>query len=51
MEAWPETDFIQVYGLTELGGVITHLMPDAHREALSGRHPERLVSAGQPIPL
>ncbi|WP_432477444.1 long-chain-fatty-acid--CoA ligase [Nocardioides sp. GXQ0305] len=47
MQAWPETDFIQVYGLTEVGGVITHLMPDAHRD---GDHPERLVSAGQPIP-
>jgi acyl-CoA synthetase (AMP-forming)/AMP-acid ligase II len=47
MQAWPDTDFIQVYGLTELGGVITHLMPDAHRDA---DHPERLVSAGQPIP-
>jgi acyl-CoA synthetase (AMP-forming)/AMP-acid ligase II len=47
MEAWPQTDFIQVYGLTELAGVITHLMPDAHRDAA---HPERLVSAGQPIP-
>ena len=33
MEAWPDTDFIQVYGLTEVGGVATHLMPDAHRDA------------------
>ncbi len=47
MAAWPDTDFIQVYGLTEVGGVITHLMPEAHRDA---DHPERLVSAGQPIP-
>ena len=47
MQAWPDTDFIQVYGLTEVGGVITHLMPEAHRDA---DHPERLVSAGQPIP-
>ncbi|MGZ4493802.1 MAG: long-chain-fatty-acid--CoA ligase [Nocardioides sp.] len=47
MQAWPGTDFIQVYGLTELAGVITHLMPEAHRDAA---HPERLVSAGQPIP-
>jgi acyl-CoA synthetase (AMP-forming)/AMP-acid ligase II len=47
MEAWPETDFIQVYGLTEVGGVATHLMPEAHRDA---DHPERLVSAGRPIP-
>ncbi|GAB2781249.1 long-chain fatty acid--CoA ligase [Nocardioides salsibiostraticola] len=47
MEAWPDTDFIQVYGLTEVAGVVTHLMPEAHRDAA---HPERLVSAGTPIP-
>lgn len=50
MEAWPETDFIQVYGLTEVAGVATHLMPDEHRTAISDGHPERLVSAGRPIP-
>ena len=33
MAAWPATDFIQVYGLTEVGGVATHLMPEAHRDA------------------
>ena len=47
MEAWPDTDFIQVYGLTEVAGVITHLMPPEHRDA---DHPERLVSAGRCIP-
>jgi acyl-CoA synthetase (AMP-forming)/AMP-acid ligase II len=47
IEAWPDTDFLQVYGLTEVCGVITHLMPDAHRDA---DHPERLVSAGRLIP-
>jgi acyl-CoA synthetase (AMP-forming)/AMP-acid ligase II len=47
MEAWPNTEFIQVYGLTEVAGVATHLLPDAHTDA---EHPERLVSAGQPIP-
>jgi acyl-CoA synthetase (AMP-forming)/AMP-acid ligase II len=47
IKAWPDTDFIQVYGLTELCGVITHLLPDAHRDEA---HPERLVSAGQVIP-
>ncbi|MGO4256093.1 long-chain-fatty-acid--CoA ligase [Marmoricola sp. RAF53] len=47
MEAWPTTDFIQVYGLTEVCGVITHLMPEAHRDT---EHPERLVSAGTVIP-
>ncbi len=49
MDAWPDTDFIQVYGLTEVGGVATHLMPDEHRDALASR-PERLVSAGKAIP-
>ncbi|MDN5892942.1 MAG: long-chain-fatty-acid--CoA ligase [Nocardioides sp.] len=47
MQAWPDTDFIQVYGLTEVAGVATHLMPEAHRDP---EHPERLLSAGQPVP-
>jgi len=47
MQAWPTTDFMQVYGLTELCGVITHLLPEAHRDA---EHPERLLSAGTVIP-
>ena len=47
MQAWPGTDFIQVYGLTEVAGVATHLMPDEHRDA---DHPERLTSAGRPLP-
>jgi acyl-CoA synthetase (AMP-forming)/AMP-acid ligase II len=47
LQAWPNTDFIQVYGLTEVCGVISHLMPDAHRDT---EHPERLVSAGTLIP-
>jgi acyl-CoA synthetase (AMP-forming)/AMP-acid ligase II len=47
IEAWPDTDFIQVYGLTEVCGVITHLLPAEHRDE---EHPERLISAGQVIP-
>ena len=47
LQAWPSTDFIQVYGLTEVCGVITHLMPEDHRDT---DHPERLVSAGVLIP-
>ena len=47
IKAWPDTEFIQVYGLTEVCGVITHLMPPEHRDP---DHPERLVSAGRPIP-
>jgi acyl-CoA synthetase (AMP-forming)/AMP-acid ligase II len=50
MEAWPDTDFMQVYGLTEVSGVATHLMPDEHRDAVAQGHPERLVSAGRPLP-
>ena len=48
MEAWPDTDFIQVYGLTEVAGVATHLMPEEHRDLPS--HPERLLSAGRALP-
>ena len=44
LEAWPDTDFIQVYGLTEVCGAITQLSPEVHRDAA---HPERLTSAGQ----
>jgi acyl-CoA synthetase (AMP-forming)/AMP-acid ligase II len=47
LKAWPNTDFIQAYGLTELCGVISHLMPEAHR---AEDHPERLTSAGTLVP-
>lgn len=47
LEAWPDTDFIQAYGLTELCGVISHLLPEAHR---AEDHPERLSSAGTLVP-
>ncbi|MGH3424876.1 MAG: AMP-binding protein, partial [Nocardioidaceae bacterium] len=47
LEAWPDTRFMQVYGLTEVCGVITHLLPEAH---LDPAHPERLVSAGTVLP-
>jgi acyl-CoA synthetase (AMP-forming)/AMP-acid ligase II len=47
MEAWPDTEFMQVYGLTEVCGVITHLLPEAHRDT---EHPERLLSAGTVLP-
>lgn len=47
LKAWPDTDFIQAYGLTELCGVISHLMPEAHR---AEDHPERLTSAGTLVP-
>ncbi|HEY6932801.1 MAG TPA: long-chain-fatty-acid--CoA ligase [Marmoricola sp.] len=46
MAAWPDTDFLQVYGLTEVAGVATVLMPEDHRDS---SHPERWTSAGRPI--
>ena len=45
LEAFPNTEFVQVYGLTEVCGAVTQLSPEAHRDAA---HPERLTSAGQP---
>ena len=47
LEAWPDTEFIQAYGLTEVCGVVSRLMPEPHRDP---DHPERLVSAGQLVP-
>ena len=47
LEAWPNTDFMQAYGLTELCGVISHLLPEAHRDP--GKE-ERLSSAGTLVP-
>ncbi|MGE2732275.1 long-chain-fatty-acid--CoA ligase [Mycolicibacterium vaccae] len=44
LKAWPDTEFIQVYGLTEVCGVISRLMPEDHR---STDRPERLQSAGR----
>lgn len=46
LEAWPDTDFQQVYGMTEMCGVVTVLDDAAHRDTA---HPERLVSAGRPV--
>ncbi len=45
--AWPDVDFVQVYGMTELSGVATFLASEAHRD---DAHPERLASAGVPLP-
>jgi acyl-CoA synthetase (AMP-forming)/AMP-acid ligase II len=47
LEGWPTTKFMQVYGMTEMAGVVTILDDAAHRDTA---HQERLVSAGQPIP-
>ena len=42
---FPDTDFVQVYGLTEVCGAVTQLSPEAHRDE---SRPERLTSAGRP---
>lgn len=47
LAAWPDTEFVQVYGMTELAGVVTALMPDVHRDEAQI---ERMASAGTPIP-
>src|SRR5882757_8318828 len=46
LKAWPNTDFIQAYGLTEVCGVVSRLMPEDHR----GENEERMTSAGKPVP-
>ena len=46
-QAWPDTKFLQVYGMTEMAGVITHLLPEAHEDP---EHPERILSAGTVLP-
>jgi acyl-CoA synthetase (AMP-forming)/AMP-acid ligase II len=46
LAAWPETEFIQAYGLTEVCGVVSRLMPEDHR----ADNEERLVSAGVLVP-
>jgi acyl-CoA synthetase (AMP-forming)/AMP-acid ligase II len=43
LATFPDMEFVQVYGMTELGGVVTVLGPEAHRDEA---HPERLISAG-----
>lgn len=46
LQAWPQMHFVQVYGLTELAGVIAVLDSEPHRD---GTRPERLGSAGLPV--
>ena len=46
LAAWPDTELLQVYGMTECAGVVTTLTSEAHRDT---EHPERLASAGTPL--
>jgi acyl-CoA synthetase (AMP-forming)/AMP-acid ligase II len=47
LDAWPASDLVQVYGMTEISGVATLLSAQAHRD---DAHPERLASGGLPLP-
>jgi acyl-CoA synthetase (AMP-forming)/AMP-acid ligase II len=47
LEAWPQINFVQVYGQTELCGGITALDPDEHRDS-TRQH--LLLSAGKALP-
>ena len=53
LERFPETDFVNAYGLTETSSTIAVLGPDDHREAVTSTDPRtraRLGAAGRPIP-
>jgi acyl-CoA synthetase (AMP-forming)/AMP-acid ligase II len=51
--AFPDTGFVNAYGLTETSSTIAVLGPDDHREAMASSDPHvrtRLQSAGRPVP-
>jgi acyl-CoA synthetase (AMP-forming)/AMP-acid ligase II len=51
--AFPDTGFVNAYGLTETSSTIAVLGPDDHREAMTSSEPHvraRLQSAGRPVP-
>ncbi len=53
LRLFPETGFVNAYGLTETSSTIAVLGPDDHREALASEDAEvraRLGSAGRPLP-
>ncbi|MDT7548971.1 MAG: hypothetical protein QOE84_1365 [Actinomycetota bacterium] len=53
LEAFPDTGFVNAYGLTETSSTIAVLGPDDHRDALASDDPAvraRLGSAGRPVP-
>jgi acyl-CoA synthetase (AMP-forming)/AMP-acid ligase II len=54
LQAFPNTGFVNAYGLTETASTIAVLGPDDHREALSSDDPmiqRRLSSVGQVLPM
>jgi len=53
LDAWPEVDFVNAYGLTETSSTISVLGPEEHRSAARSSDPAvraRLGSAGVPVP-
>jgi acyl-CoA synthetase (AMP-forming)/AMP-acid ligase II len=53
LELFPETNFVNAYGLTETSSTIAVLGPDDHRDAFAGEDPgarRRLESVGRPLP-
>ncbi|WP_405864275.1 class I adenylate-forming enzyme family protein [Streptomyces sp. NBC_00005] len=53
LRAFPGTDFVNAYGLTETASSIALLGPDDHRAALASTDPavrDRLTSVGRPLP-
>ncbi|NUU21597.1 MAG: long-chain fatty acid--CoA ligase, partial [Streptomycetaceae bacterium] len=53
LAAFPTTDFVNAYGLTETSSTIAVLGPEDHRAAVTSDDPavrRRLASAGRPLP-
>lgn len=53
LQAFPDTGFVNAYGLTETSSTIAVLGPDDHRDAVASDDPAvraRLQSAGRPVP-
>ncbi|MGF7236927.1 MAG: class I adenylate-forming enzyme family protein [Frankia sp.] len=53
LEAFPEVNFVNAYGLTETSSTICVLGPDDHRAAIASDDPAvraRLASVGRPVP-
>ncbi len=54
LAAFPDTGFVNAYGLTETASTIAVLGPDDHRDAISSQDPvvrRRLSSAGRVLPM
>ncbi len=53
LEVFPNTNFVNAYGLTETSSTVSILSPEAHRAAHNSSDPKerlRLTSVGKPLP-